>query len=154
MGDTTRIPRRTTTAAARSHPDEAAELLAQVALTVTTVLTRLAAEHDMSLTQLRVLGILRDRTPRMTELADVLGLEKSTMSGLITRAERRGLVARVPDGDDARATTVTMTPAGHALAERMARQVHAGLRPFVDRIPAEEWRAIRGPLGRLAGSDP
>lgn len=149
MSDTT----RTTTTAGGPHQDEAAELLAQIALTVTTVLTRLAAEHDISLTQLRVLGILRDHAPRMTELADFLGLEKSTMSGLIARAERRGLVARVPDDDDARATTVTMTPAGHRLAARLARQVHAGLRPFVDRLSDDEWHGIRLPLIRLAGAD-
>ncbi len=128
-----------------------AELLAQVALTVTTVLTRLAAVHDMSLTQLRVLGILRDRTPRMTELADHLGLEKSTISGLIVRAERRGLVTRVPDADDARVTTVAMTEAGHVLAARIVEQVHHELRPLVDRLPAEEWRAILPALIHLAG---
>ncbi|MGY1962144.1 MarR family transcriptional regulator [Nocardia gipuzkoensis] len=58
------------------------------------VLTRIGSEHDLSLTQLRLLGLLRDRRPRMTDLAAFLGLDKSTMSGLVERAERRGLVAR------------------------------------------------------------
>ena len=33
----------------------------------------LAADHDLSLTQLRVLGILRDRRLKMSELASYLG---------------------------------------------------------------------------------
>ena len=142
-------PTRPTARPSAPPPDDPAELLAQLALTITTVLTRLAARHDISLTQLRVLGILRDRTPRMTELAGHLGLEKSTMSGLIDRAERRGLVTRIPDVDDARVTTVAMTDAGHALAARVAEEVHRGLRPLVGRLPDEEWRAILPSLTRL-----
>ncbi len=48
------------------------DALAQSAFVVMGALTRIAAEHDLSLTQLRVFGILRDREPRMSELADFL----------------------------------------------------------------------------------
>ena len=48
------------------------DALAQSAFVVMGALTRIGAEHELSLTQLRVLGILRDRTPRMAELADYL----------------------------------------------------------------------------------
>lgn len=37
--------------------------LVRSAFQVMGVLTRIGAEYDLSLTQLRVLGILRDRTP-------------------------------------------------------------------------------------------
>ena len=47
------------------------------------IINRIGAEHDLSLSLIRVLGILWDRRPRMTELAEYLGLEKQTMSGLI-----------------------------------------------------------------------
>ncbi len=49
-----------------------------------------------SLTRVRLIGILRDREPGMLELAQHINLEKSSASGLIDRAERRGLVARTP----------------------------------------------------------
>jgi DNA-binding MarR family transcriptional regulator len=106
------------------------------------VLTRVAAEHDVSLTQLRVFGILRDRRPRMAELADYLGLEKSTMSGLVDRAERRGLLQRGRNADDARATDVFMTPAGIELAERAHAEVRRALAPITDRLDAEHRRAL------------
>ncbi len=51
-----------------------ADALAQAAFTTMAILNKLAAENDLSLTQLRVAGILRDRRLRMVELADYLGL--------------------------------------------------------------------------------
>src|ERR1700759_2694752 len=80
-------------------------------------------------TQMRVLGILRDRRPRMAELARFLGLEKSTMSGLVDRAEQRGLLARGRSADDGRAVEVYMTEAGSSLAESVHAEVVRALSP-------------------------
>ena len=76
------------------HLEELRDALAQMSFTLMAVLTEVAAEHDLSLTQLRVLGILRDREPTMADLATFTGLERSTISGLIDRATQRGLVTR------------------------------------------------------------
>src|SRR3954462_12191316 len=92
--------------------DALVDALVRNTFQVTGVLTRIGAENDLSLTQLRVLGILRDRRPRLTQLAAYLGLDKSTMSGLIDRAERRDLVARDRNPHDGRAVDVFLTPAG------------------------------------------
>ncbi|RBQ19680.1 MarR family transcriptional regulator [Spongiactinospora rosea] len=105
---------------------------------VTAVLTRISAEHDLSLTQLRVLGILRDRRPRVTELAAYLGLDKSTMSGLIDRAERRGLLARGKNPHDGRAVDVFLTPAGHELTQRLFVECRHTLAPATDRLRPEQ----------------
>ncbi len=59
------------------------DVIVQTSFVTMAVLNRVAAEHDLSLTQLRVLAILRDRRLRMTELARYLGLDKSTMTGLV-----------------------------------------------------------------------
>ena len=123
-------PHDPTAASDHLRDEDRLDALVQTAFTVTAVLTRIGARHDLSLTQLRVLGILRDRTPRMAALADFLGLERSTMSGLINRAEQRGLVERGPDPEDARASVVRMTEDGQALAERVRTEVHDALRPL------------------------
>ena len=70
------------------HLEELRDALAQISFALMAVLTEVAAEHDLSLTQLRVLGILRDREPTMADLAAFTGLERSTVSGLIDRALR------------------------------------------------------------------
>ncbi len=99
------------------------DALIQVSFAVQLLLTRVAAEHELSVTQLRLLGILRDRTPSMAAIADHLELDRSSVSGLIDRAERLGLVARTPSERDARVTLVEMTDAGRALGERIADAV-------------------------------
>ena len=99
------------------------DALVRVSFAAMAVLNRVGAEHDLSLTQLRVFGILRDRRIKMSELADHLGLDKSTISGLVDRAEKRGLLQRAPNPADGRGVDVFLTTAGTELAGRGAAQV-------------------------------
>ena len=82
------------TSSPKTEQDGLVDALARAGFATMAVLTRLSAEHDLSLTQLRVLAILRDRRVRMSTLADHLGLERSTLFGLVDRAERRNLLQR------------------------------------------------------------
>jgi DNA-binding MarR family transcriptional regulator len=118
--------------------DALVDALVRNTFQVAGVLTRIGAERDLSLTQLRVLGILRDRRPRMTELAAFLGLDKSTLSGLIDRAERRGLVARGKNPQDRRVVDVFLTQAGLELAEQVYDEVRRALAPAADRLDPQE----------------
>src|SRR5579875_2939777 len=77
-------------------PTDLLDNLVLTSFTVIALLSRTAAEHDMSLTQLRMLAILRDRTPAMADLAGFLGLERSSVSGLIDRAARPGRAGSQP----------------------------------------------------------
>jgi DNA-binding MarR family transcriptional regulator len=133
----------------RADEDGLVDALAQVAFAMMAALNKLSAENDLSLTQLRVLGILRDRRPRMAALADYLGLEKSTMSGLVDRAEKRGLVARAPSAEDGRAVEVFLTRAGVQLGERLSAQVREALAPLTRRLGPEDQRRLRGLLERM-----
>lgn len=45
-----------------------ADALVPAAFVTMAILTRIGAENDLSLTMLRVLGILHDRRPRMSDL--------------------------------------------------------------------------------------
>ena len=132
--------------------DALVDALAQSAFVVMGAVTRVGAAHELSLTQMRVLGILRERRLRMAELATFLGLEKSTMSGLVERAERRGLLARAKSAGDGRAVDVFMTPAGRELAERVHDQVRRALAPTTDRLDADQRRAVTRLLERMLSS--
>ena len=125
------------------------DALAQTAFVVTGVLSRLGAQHDLSLTQLRVLGILRDRRPRMAELAGFLGLEKSTMSGLVDRAEQRGLLARGRSADDGRAVEVFMTAAGRELAESVHAELTRALAAATGHLDTGERHSLTALLERM-----
>lgn len=129
--------------------DGLVDALAQAGFATMTVLTRLAAEHDLSLTQLRVLAILRDRRVRMSTLADHLGLERSTLSGLVDRAERRNLVQRAPNRTDGRAVDVLLTTEGARLARRLTLEVRRSLTPMTGSLTPTEQRRLRILLERL-----
>ena len=104
------------------------DALVRAAFFTTAALSRIAADHDLSLTQLRVLAILRDRQASMTDLATYLGLDKSTVSGLVDRAEKRGLLRRTQNPLDGRGVDVALTQRGSELAERGATTVAHALR--------------------------
>ena len=113
----------------------------QLSFAVQAALTEVAAAHDLSVTQLRLLGILRDRTPSMLDLARHLKLEKSSVSGLIDRAEARGLVEREAAPHDGRAIHVRLTAAGRRLAKRLTAEADAALLRLLDALaPAERSR--------------
>ena len=115
--------------------DALVDALVQSGFVAMGAVTRVGAEHDRRL--------------RMAELAKFLGLEKSTMSGLVERAERRGLLARAKSADDGRAVDVFMTPEGRELAERVHAQVRLALAPATDRLDAGDRRALTGLLERM-----
>jgi MarR family transcriptional regulator, lower aerobic nicotinate degradation pathway regulator len=91
------------------------DALAQLSFLVQGTLAKHAASHDLSMIQTRLLGVLRDREPTMQELARLLGLDKSSATGLVDRAEKRGLVQRTPSIDDRRAIRVSLTSSGRRI---------------------------------------
>jgi DNA-binding MarR family transcriptional regulator len=120
---------------AESDPIDA---IVQLSFAVQGVLTELAAENDLSLTQLRLLGILRDREPTMLDLARHLKLEKSSVTGLIDRAVKRGLVERVAAPHDGRATHVRLTASGHELAAAGTARVQESLSALLAPLPPRD----------------
>jgi DNA-binding MarR family transcriptional regulator len=115
-------------------------------------LGRIAAAHELSLIQVRLLGILRDREPGMNELARHLELEKSSLSGLVDRAEARGLVERVPSADDRRAATVRLTPLGRQLARTIADKVRKEVAVLLAVLPDKDRARLTALVGRIVSS--
>jgi DNA-binding MarR family transcriptional regulator len=133
---------------------ELVDALAQTAFVTMGVLSKVAAANELSLTQFRALAILRDRRLRMTALADYLGLDKSTMSGLVGRAEKRGLLVRVPNDDDKRVVDVLLSAGGVQLAERLYLEVEQALGSMLDQLSAADQRRLRAFLVRMLPQGP
>jgi MarR family transcriptional regulator, lower aerobic nicotinate degradation pathway regulator len=123
--------------------------LVQASFTVIAMVSRVAAEQDLSLTQVRMLGILRDREPAMAELATYLGLERSTVSGLIDRAVQRGLVQKTSDAADGRSVRVGLTAAARRLEPRVIGEIGALLAPMTDRLTSAEQKRLTALLSKL-----
>jgi DNA-binding MarR family transcriptional regulator len=77
----------------------------------------------------------------------VLGLAKSTVSGLVNLLERDGLVRREPDPADSRAVRVTLTPRGREVADVFYAQTRAR----IERLPGSLTAAERATLAELLG---
>ncbi|KWX71283.1 MarR family winged helix-turn-helix transcriptional regulator [Paenibacillus jilunlii] len=105
------------------------DALVQVSFLIQNILAKIGAEHDLSVIQIRLLGILRDREPSMQQLARHLGLDKSSITGLVDRAERRGLVERTVSSSDRRGFNVRATAVGwqiiHEVGEQIEHQITA-----------------------------
>lgn len=142
----TRLPGMT------AQPLDLVDGLVQLSFQVQAVLAEAAADHDLSVTQVRLLGILRDRDAEMLQLAAHLGLDKSSVTGLVTRAERRDLVQRVPSPRDRRAVLVTLTPHGRQLTQGAEQEVRRRLHALTadlttaeqDTLSALATRIVRG----------
>ncbi|GAA1466359.1 MarR family winged helix-turn-helix transcriptional regulator [Microbacterium thalassium] len=85
------------------------------------------------------------------ELCDEVDLDRSTIADLVRRMERRGLVARKRDQDDARRNTVTLTELGLAERRRLGPLVAAADRELTSPLTPEQLDAVRDGLRALLG---
>ncbi len=125
------------------------DALAQLSFAVLGMLERRAAQHDLSMAQVRLLGVLRDRTPTMNELARLMELDKSSVTGLVERAERRGLVLRVPSVTDRRSVLVRLTDVGGEMVTQAARRFDADVAGLIGLLPARDRGVLTGLVSRL-----
>jgi len=129
------------------------DALAQLTFVIQGVLGQIAAEYDLSIIQARLLGVLRDRTPGMNELARHLGLDKSSMTGLVDRAERRGLVRRRPSSTDGRGVEVSITPAGRKLVQQAAAVFGQRITELAQPLTATEQASLSALVSRILIED-
>jgi MarR family transcriptional regulator, lower aerobic nicotinate degradation pathway regulator len=108
----------------RTRADEAlVDAVAQLSFAMQFVLTEVGAPHGLSVTQLRLLIILRDRTLSMGEIAAYLRLDKSSVTGLVGRAEQRGFLRRARRQGDGRGVQVLITQGGLELSAQIQAEV-------------------------------
>ena len=129
--------------------DDLRDSLVQMSFTVMAQLNRVATEHDLSLTQLRVLGILRDREPTMAELATYLGLERSTVSGLVDRAVQRGLVRKKADPADGRSVRVSLATEAKRLVAPIIAEIGELMEPLTGRLSRSEQTRLIALLAKV-----
>ena len=104
----------------------------------TTVMVRHLA-RGTSLTSRNVLAALAAEGPsRLTALATATGIAQPAMTQLVGRMEREGLVVRLIDPEDGRATLVAITHAGRALRAEQRQSVRERMVGLLDRLSADD----------------
>lgn len=84
------------------------------------------------------------------DVARVLHLHPSTMTGIVARLERKGLLARSADQADGRRSRLMVTAEGKALARTAGGTIEATVREMIGRWPAAKLRSTQEVLADLS----
>jgi DNA-binding MarR family transcriptional regulator len=109
---------------------DAAAGLVQLTGLVQATYAAASDRHDLTPVQAKLLCVLLDGPRGMAELAQIFGVEKAALTGLVDRAEKRGLAERSAVPGDRRAVRVRLTDAGR----RAATAFHAEVGQQLDKL--------------------
>jgi DNA-binding MarR family transcriptional regulator len=117
-----------------------AEQIAVVLQAAAVLLVRyLSNGQGQSLTSSLVLARVHDDGPvRISALAAESGVSQPSMTELVGRLERDGLVTRLSDPQDGRATLVGITASGRTQRSQSRRTIHDRLVELLEMLPAED----------------
>ncbi|WP_254885935.1 MarR family winged helix-turn-helix transcriptional regulator [Streptomyces sp. NA02950] len=132
--------------------DELMDRLARAAAGYYRDLTAAAAVHGLTMTQAKMLILLRQPLP-MRALAGRLGCDASNITGLVDRLEARGLVSRHLDASDRRIKRVVATEEGREAVRRVRADMRGTAEAFA-RLDEEGRRSLYELLGRLHPEEP
>ena len=103
----------------------------------------------MSIPQVLCLGYLHDAAnfqATQGELKRFLNLNSSTVSGIVNRLEKKGLVARLPKSGDKRVVNIALTSAGDDLIASMPSLLHEQLSDKLKTLNESVLKQIEGSL--------
>ena len=101
---------------------------------------RIQKEFGISIPQLLCLSFLSECDAFQSthrELTRYLHLNSSTVTGIVNRLEKRGLIARLPKKEDRRVTYVALTSAGYKVLESTPDLLHEKLSAGLKKLPSE-----------------
>jgi DNA-binding MarR family transcriptional regulator len=110
---------------------------------------RLWQEAEITLTQLSVLRELREGAQSTGKLGDAVGLSPASVTRLVDRLEKRGLVRRRRESEDRRYVEVLLEPAGERLLGQTKVVRGSDLHQAVESMTSEERRRLTAGLRRL-----
>lgn len=131
---------------------DTAAALVQLTSVVQAIYDRIAERHDLTPVQAKMLCIVAESPRSMGDLAQCFGVEKAALTGLVDRAERRGLAHRSPAPADRRAVHVTPTDTGRRQAAAFHAEVSAELEGLLIPLSSREREQFRRSMTKLLGA--
>jgi DNA-binding MarR family transcriptional regulator len=115
------------------------------------VTKELARRADLTGPQLTVVKMLEQIGElSLSELSERIRAQNSTVTGIIDRMEREGLVIRERSKEDRRVVFIRLTPKGKKLAEDVPIETWEIFRDALESLTASEVRDLVKILGKLA----
>ncbi|MEU7747974.1 MarR family transcriptional regulator [Nonomuraea sp. NPDC049158] len=120
---------------------------------VNAVYANSAREYGLTQQQGQLLCVLMAQPYGMSELGAMLGLAKSSLTGLVDRSERNGLVQRRPDPQDSRAVRVALTPRGAKLVDEFYTETCRRVEELTSGFAPAELDTLAALLGRVVADN-
>ena len=128
---------------------DAADGLIQLCRVVQAVHARISERHDLTPVQARLICVLAFGPRGMAELAQCLGVEKATLTGVVDRAEQRSLVRRSPVPGDRRALHATLTDTGRLAATAFHAEATEQLNHLLSSLPVRDRENFRRSMAKI-----
>jgi DNA-binding MarR family transcriptional regulator len=126
-------------------------LLKHAFLDLETLHAKHLAGHPVTIRELSVLLLLDGREPgSQQQAAERLGVDRTTMVGLLDGLEGKGLLARQPDPADRRRNVVVLTDAGRRALQEATAASDDAERQLLAALSPEEADQFRVLLARVA----
>jgi MarR family transcriptional regulator, organic hydroperoxide resistance regulator len=108
------------------------------------------AQHNLNIDAWRVMAVLANRgKQRQIDLADMTSIEVSTLSRLVTRMVRMGLVTRRRSENSNREVVVDLAAKGRGLVNRIIPLAHRLETSAGAGIPASDMAVVKRVLRRM-----
>lgn len=118
---------------------------------VNAMLRRCIGDEDITLDQYLVIRYLRMNGRSISsELADVFGVAKSSITAIMTRLFDKRLIERAPDMKDRRGIYLSLTEAGRKLAEMIDDRIRERLSTVMNQFSREEALQFVGTYEKVA----
>jgi MarR family transcriptional regulator, organic hydroperoxide resistance regulator len=125
-------------------------LINRVGFALVASFTQALAPHGLSIDMWRVLAALSNNGgQRQVDLSAMTSIDASTMSRLVTRLVRTGLVARSRSETSSREVVVALSPKGNALVERLIPIARKLEQTASKGLPAKELAAAKRALRKM-----
>jgi DNA-binding MarR family transcriptional regulator len=123
--------------------------LVQLTSLVQGIYARVSERHDLTPVQAKLLCVLLEGPRGMADLAQCFGVEKAALTGLMDRAERRGLARRAAVPGDRRALQAILTDAGRQTATAFHAEVGTELSHLTETLPSAEREQFRATMAGI-----
>jgi DNA-binding MarR family transcriptional regulator len=113
---------------------------------------KIQKEYGVSIPQVLCLNFLCKSPNYQSTQAEIrrsLSLNSSTVSGIINRLEKKGLLAKLPKSGDKRVVNITLTSAGEKLLNSVPSLLHEQLSEKLQKLNASELTNIQQGLNAL-----
>lgn len=125
-------------------------LINRVRVEMIDALDRELAQYDISAPQLIVLASLAtDDHVSPANICKTISYDPGAMTRMIDRLEQKGLVKRIPNPNDRRATQLALTPAGKALYPQLMAAKDRVAAQFLRGFTKDETRQLESFLNRM-----